>query len=113
MPHPVFSRDGLNLLVHVPVSFTEAALGSTVSVPTLDGKEVSLRLKPGTASASRHRVRGHGIATPGKTGDLIVTVDVHVPTVLNDKETAAVEALHEVLRSPRGDATTSEKAGKR
>jgi molecular chaperone DnaJ len=113
MPHAVFGRDGLNLLVHVPVSFSEAALGATVSVPTLDGKEVSLRIKPGTASGSRHRVRGHGIATPSKTGDLIVTVDVHIPTSLNNEEQTALEALHKVLRSPRGTSTTDEKAGKR
>lgn len=115
MPHPVFGRDGMNLLVHVPITFTEAALGGTVSVPTLDGKEVSLRIKAGTASGTRHRVRGHGIATSSKTGDLIVTVDVHVPTNMTDEEKAAVEALHEVLRSPRGGAASprSEKAGKK
>ena len=108
MPHPVFGRDGMNLLVHVPISFAEAVLGGTVSVPTLDGKEVSLRIKPGTASGTRHRVKGHGIATSNKTGDLIVTVDVDVPTSLSDDEKAAVEALSNVLRSPR-----TEKAGKK
>jgi molecular chaperone DnaJ len=115
MPHPVFGRDGLNLLVHIPVSFTEAALGATVSVPTLDGKDVTLRIKPGTASGTRHRVRDHGIVTASKKGDLIVTVDVVVPTSLSDEEKAAVEALHEVLRSPRksGTAQDNVKAGKK
>jgi molecular chaperone DnaJ len=115
MPHPVFGRDGVNLLVRVPVSFTEAALGATVSVPTLDDKEVALRIKPGTASGARHRVRGHGIVTPSTTGDLIVTVDVDVPTTLNDEEKAAVEALQEVLRSPRNaqGAQHNAKAGKK
>jgi molecular chaperone DnaJ len=115
MPHPVFGRDGMNLLVRVPVSFTEAALGATVSVPTLDGKEVTLRIKPGTASGTRHRVRGHGIVTTSKTGDLIVTVDVDVPTSLSDEEKAAVDALHQVLRSPRDVQGTEPnvKAGKK
>jgi molecular chaperone DnaJ len=62
---------------------------------------VSLRLKAGTQSGSRHRVKGKGIATAKQTGDLIVTVDVHVPTSLSDKEREAIEALHDVLESPR------------
>jgi len=100
-PHAVFQREGLNLLVRVPISFTEATLGSTISVPTLEHSDVTLRLKPGTQSGSRHRVKGKGIVTPKSTGDLIVTVDVAVPTSLTDSERTALEALHEVLASPR------------
>jgi molecular chaperone DnaJ len=97
----VFAREGLNLLVRVPVSFTEAVLGSTISVPTLEGTDVSLKLKAGTQSGSRHRVKGKGIATASKTGDLIVSVDVAVPTSLTDAEKDAIEKLHVVLESPR------------
>lgn len=107
LPHPLFSREGMNLLVQVPVSFTEAVLGSTISVPTLDDGEVSLKLKAGTQSGSRHRVKGKGIATPKQTGDLIVTITVAVPTDLSKKERAAVEALHEVLPSPRQKESNS------
>jgi molecular chaperone DnaJ len=99
--HPVFSREGLNLLVRIPVSYPEAVLGSTVNVPTLEGGEVALRLKSGTQSGSRHRVKGKGIATPKSVGDLIVTVDVVVPTSLTDAERGAVENLRDVLSSPR------------
>ena len=88
-----FGRDGNNLTVHVPVSFAQAALGGEVSVPTLDGTSVKLRLKPGTQPGSRHRVRGKGITTKKATGDLIVTVDVRVPTELNDEQRAALEAF--------------------
>jgi molecular chaperone DnaJ len=105
-PHAIFQREGLNLLVRVPVSFTEATLGSTIAVPTLENSDVTLRLKPGTQSGSRHRVKGKGIVTPKNTGDLIVTVDVSVPTSLSDKERAALEALHEVLASPRKKETS-------
>jgi molecular chaperone DnaJ len=91
--HSLFGRDGNNLLVRVPVTFAEAALGATVDVPTLDGAKVSLRLKPGTQPGSRHRVKGKGISTAKATGDLIVTVDVQVPSRLSDAERAAVEAL--------------------
>jgi molecular chaperone DnaJ len=92
-PHLLFGRDGHNLTVRVPVTFAEAALGGDIDVPTLDGSSVVLRLKPGTQSGSRHRVKGKGIVTPKHTGDLIVTVDVHVPTHLNAEQRAAVEAL--------------------
>ncbi|MSZ16121.1 MAG: molecular chaperone DnaJ [Actinobacteria bacterium] len=100
-PHPIFAREGLNLLVRVPVSFTEAVLGATISVPTLTHNDVMLKLKPGTQSGSRHRVKSKGIETPKDIGDLIVTVDVAVPTSLSDSERTAVEALHSVLSSPR------------
>jgi molecular chaperone DnaJ len=100
-PHPIFSREGLTLLTRVQVSFTEAVLGATISVPTLDHNDVMLRLKPGTQSGSRHRVKGKGISTNKDTGDLIVTVDVAVPTSLTDEERVAVEELHKVLVSPR------------
>ncbi len=101
LPHAVFAREGLNLLVRVPVSFTEAVLGSTITVPTLEGTDVALRLKPGTQSGSRHRVKDKGIDNGKKRGDLIVTIDVHVPTSLTEEEREAVEALHNVLQSPR------------
>lgn len=103
LPHPVFGREGANLLVKVPVSFAEAALGATVTVPTLDGGDVSLRLKAGTQSGSRHRVKGQGVGAEGKRGDLIVTVEVSVPTDMSKEETKALEELAKVLRSPRGD----------
>ena len=93
MPHPLFGRSGDNLTVTVPVTFAEAALGGDIDVPTLEGPRVTLRLKPGTPSGGRHRVRGKGISTAKHTGDLIVTVEVQVPTELNDEQRAAVEQL--------------------
>jgi molecular chaperone DnaJ len=92
-PHPLFGRSGNDLTVRVPVSFADAALGSEVSVPTLDGPPVTLRIKPGTQPGSRHRVRGRGISAKKGTGDLIVTVDVVVPTHLSDAERSAIEQL--------------------
>ena len=97
-PHERFGRSGDNLTVSVPVTFAEAALGAEIDVPTLDGVPVTLRLKPGTQSGSRHRVRGKGIPSGSKRnggapGDLIVTVNVQVPTELSDAERAAIEEL--------------------
>ena len=88
--HHLFGRRGNDLTVTVPVTFAEAALGGEIDVPTLDGPPVTLRLKPGTQSGSRHRVKGKGIATQQATGDLIVTVDVVVPAELSDDQRAAI-----------------------
>ena len=62
-------------------------------MPTLEGPTVTLRLRPGTQSGSRHRVKGRGIATAKATGDLIVTVEVAVPAELSDDQRAAIEQL--------------------
>ncbi len=92
-PHQLFGRSGHDLTLRVPITFAEAALGADIEVPTLDGSAVTLRLKPGTQSGSRHRVRGKGVTGAKSTGDLIVTVEVHVPVRLSADERAAVEAL--------------------
>jgi molecular chaperone DnaJ len=90
-PHRLFGRSGDNLTVTVPVTFAEAALGGPIEVPTLDGSTVTLRLKPGTQTGSRHRVKGKGVPTRSGVGDLIVTVTVQVPTELTDEQRAAIE----------------------
>jgi molecular chaperone DnaJ len=95
MPHHLFGRSGNNLTITVPITFSEAALGADIDVPTLDGSTVKLRVKPGTQTQSRHRVRGKGIKTKRKTGDLIVTVNVQVPDGLTDEQRTALEQLAE------------------
>lgn len=99
-PHERFGRSGNNLTVSVPVTFAEAALGADIDVPTLDGSTVTLRLRPGTSSGSRHRVKEKGIATTSRrsgttAGDLIVTVEVDVPDELTDEQRAAIERYAE------------------
>lgn len=107
-PHQVFGRDGHNLTVKVPVTFAEAALGADIDVPTLDDDKVTLRIKPGTQSGSRHRVKGRGIKTTKTTGDLIVTVDVVVPTDPSDDERRAIEELAKVTTvDPRAKMSRS------
>ncbi|MFD2417796.1 molecular chaperone DnaJ [Amycolatopsis pigmentata] len=92
-PHPVFGRKGNDLTITVPVSFTEVALGATITVPTLDGK-VSLRVPPGTSSGRVLRARGKGIARrDGSQGDLLVTLQVAVPSTLDGDQRKALEAL--------------------
>ena len=90
--HPYFGRKGDHLTVTVPVTFPEAALGAQVAVPTLDGP-VTLRIPAGTSSGRTFRVRGRGV--PGKSGDLLVTVDVAVPATLTKEAVSALEAFAE------------------
>jgi molecular chaperone DnaJ len=93
MPHPLFGRSGDNLTVTVPITYSEAALGGDIDVPTLDGTRVTLRLRSGTQTGSRHRVKGKGIEGKHNTGDLIVTVNVEVPSDLTDEQREAIEQL--------------------
>jgi molecular chaperone DnaJ len=92
-PHPVFGRDGNNLTVDLPVTFAEAALGATVSVPTLDGRSVKVKVAAGTPSGRVLRVKGRGIETKHGTGDLLAKVQIVVPQRLSDAAKEAVEAL--------------------
>ncbi|WP_022879417.1 DnaJ C-terminal domain-containing protein [Microbacterium sp. B19] len=104
-PHPVFTRDGLNLRLTVPVTFTEAALGATIEVPTLGGDPVRLRVAPGTPSGRVLRVKGRGIHSSKGTGDLLAEVQVAVPAHLDDDAREALERFHELepKENPRAD----------
>lgn len=104
-PHPVFTRDGLNLRVTVPVTFTEAALGATIEVPTLGGDPVRLRVAPGTPSGRVLRVKGRGIESSKGSGDLLAEVQVAVPAHLDDAAREALERFQELQpkENPRAD----------
>jgi len=104
-PHPVFGREGDNLTVDLPVTYAEAALGATVSVPTLSGDPVKVRIAPGTPNGRVLRVKGRGIAAKSHTGDLLVKVSVAIPQRLSDKAREAVEVLRaeEAGADPRAD----------
>ncbi|HEX2195425.1 MAG TPA: DnaJ C-terminal domain-containing protein [Actinomycetota bacterium] len=102
-PHPLFAQgsDG-DLVVEVPVTFPEAALGANVVVPTLDG-QVTVKVPPGTQNGKTLRVRGKGGPRPrGGQGDLLVKIAVEVPRKLSRKEREALERFAEVHdASPR------------
>jgi len=96
-PHSRFGRSGVNLTIEVPLSVTEAALGTRLKVPTFGGKPVTLKVPAGTPAGRTFRVSGRGVNANGKKGDLLVTVQVHVPTDLTDDQQKAMEALAAVL----------------
>ncbi|HEX9554238.1 MAG TPA: molecular chaperone DnaJ [Streptosporangiaceae bacterium] len=94
--HPVFGRSAHNLTVTVPVTFTEAALGAEIKVPVLRGQPVNVRIPRGTPNGRTFRVRGKGVRRPdGTQGDLLVKVDVQVPTELSDDARTALEKFRE------------------
>ena len=94
--HKLFGRKGDNLTLEAPVTFDEAALGAEIKVPTLGGPPVTLRIPPGTPNGRVFRVRGRGAPRKdGSKGDLLVTVDVHVPDALDEATRAAVTAYRD------------------
>jgi len=99
--HPLFGRQGKNLTLPVPISFPEAALGATITVPTLD-KPVTVKVPAGTRSGRVFRVKGHGVPASTGAGDLLVTIEVAVPQKLSAAEREAIEALASVTDSRGG-----------
>ena len=90
-PHKLFGRSGSNLTLDVPVTFAEATLGAEVTIPTLGGAPVKLRIPPNTPNGRTMRVRGKGARrSDGTTGDLLVTVQVEVPEHLSEAAKAAL-----------------------
>ncbi|MBW8767487.1 MAG: molecular chaperone DnaJ, partial [Geodermatophilales bacterium] len=109
--HPLFSRKGDDLALTVPVTFAEASLGTTLTVPTLDGN-VSLKVPAGTASGRTLRVRGRGVKGKGRAGDLLVTLEVAVPARLTPAQRKVVETLAEEMdEDPRPQITAAVQAG--
>lgn len=104
-PHPVFTRDGDDVRVTVPVTFTEAALGATIQVPVLGGNPVKLKVAPGTPSGRTLRVKGKGVQLGNKQGDLLATIEVVVPAHLPAKAKQLLEKFEEELpeEDPRAD----------
>jgi molecular chaperone DnaJ len=89
--HPVFARQGDDIQITVPVTVAEASLGAKVEVPTIDGR-AQLKIPPGTQSGQKLRMRERGVESaqhPGQRGDEIVTVEVVVPH-LNDERSREI-----------------------
>lgn len=81
-----YRRDGLDVIATVPLNIAQATLGTKISVKTLDGKKVAIKIPPGTPSGKRLRVRGQGIQKGEKKGDLIVEVSIQVPEKLSEEQ---------------------------
>jgi molecular chaperone DnaJ len=96
-PHDVFGRKADNLTLVLPVTFPEAALGTTVKVPTLGGPPVTVKIPAGTANGRVLRVRNKGVVKKdGSHGDLLITVEVAVPKDLSKEAKDALAAYAEI-----------------
>jgi molecular chaperone DnaJ len=114
-PHPVFSLDGSDVRVTVPITFPEAVFGAEIDVPTTDGTTVRVRVPAGTPSGRTLRVKGRGVRGRQRTGDLLVTVQVSVPRRVGREAREAVQAFAaataeenpraELLALAQGEAT--------
>lgn len=99
-PHPLFGRRGSDLTLDLPLTYPEAALGANLKVPTLNGS-VTLKVPAGTASGRTFRIRGKGAPkSRGGTGDMLVTVNVDVPSKLSRDEKELLTRLKEIQKEP-------------
>ena len=94
--HPVLKRDGNNLFVDQYISVTDAALGTHIEVPTIEGK-AKIKIEPGTQPGKVLRLRGKGLPTVNsyEKGDLLVNINVWIPQKLTKDETKILEKLNE------------------
>lgn len=94
--HPYFTRDKANVVVDVPVTIAEAALGTSIVVPSPDGKKVRVKVPAGSQDKTILTIKGKGapdVKNKGSFGDLKIRIDVKVPTIMNEEQKAAMEAF--------------------
>jgi curved DNA-binding protein len=93
--HPIFKREGDDLVLEKDVRFTEAALGAIMECPTLEGEKKKIKIPPGTKSGTKIRLKGYGIKhlKGGGRGNLYIRINVAVPAILTEKQKALVEEL--------------------
>ncbi|MGL4554616.1 MAG: DnaJ C-terminal domain-containing protein, partial [Gemmataceae bacterium] len=85
--HPYFTRDGNNVSLDAPLTVAEAALGTKIDVPTLDGTQVTVKVPPGTSSGGTLRLRGKGV----NGGDQLIVIRIKVPKVEDERGKALME----------------------
>jgi molecular chaperone DnaJ len=94
-PDHFFKREGLDIIAPVKINIAQATLGSKISVKTLDGKKVAIRIPAGTPEGKRFRVRGQGIKKDDRLGDLIVEIHIDVPEKLTEEQEKAMREFAE------------------
>jgi len=103
--HQIYTRDGDHLRIEVPVTFGEATLGATIEVPAIEGDVVKVKVPPGTPGGKILRVKGRGVRAGVALGDLLVELQVAVPSHLSGAAKAHLEKLMSALpkENPRED----------
>ncbi len=97
LQHPLFRKEGNDLFVRQNISFSDAVLGTEVQVPTIDGKDLKLKISPGTQGNTKLRLKGYGLPqmNGGERGDAYVEIQIAVPKDLNEEQAALVHSLAE------------------
>lgn len=94
-PHPIFRKDGLNLLMDAPIKLTDALLGTSLSITTVDGRTLEVKVPPMSEAEQTLRLRGKGVATDRMAGDMLIRVTATLPKKLSGKAKKALEQLRE------------------
>ena len=104
-PHPIFSIDGDDIRIRVPVTIAEAVLGATITVPTAEGDAVKLKVAAGTPNGRVLRVKNRGVKRANKQGDLLVTLEVAIPAHINEKAAQHIADFDKALppEDPRAE----------
>ena len=99
LPHPIFARDGNDIYIEKSVPFTQAVLGTSIDVPTIDGTIKRIKIPAGTQNGTKIRMKGFGApalkGTGSTKGDQYVKITVEVPRKLNDKQLQLIKKLSE------------------
>jgi curved DNA-binding protein len=95
LPHPIFRHEGNDLYMNKEIKLTEALLGTSVSIPSLAGKELTLKVPSGTKHGTKMRLSGRGLPQMrgGKQGDLYVVVNINIPKKLGKEQKRLIEEL--------------------
>lgn len=99
LPHPIFARDGNDIFIEKSISFTQAVLGSTIDVPTIDGTIKRIKVPAGTQNGTKIRMKGYGVpglkGSDSIKGDQFVKITVHIPQKISDKQLQLIHKLAE------------------
>jgi curved DNA-binding protein len=99
LPHPLFARDGNDIFIEKSISFTQAVLGSTIEVPTIDGALKRIKVPAGTQNGTKIRMKGYGVpglkGADSSKGDQFVKISIDVPRKINDKQLQLIHKLAE------------------
>jgi len=93
--HSVYRKEGANLVMHLPVKLTDALTGTTVTVETVDGKQLEVKIPALSSAEETLRVRGKGVPYRGDQGDLLIRVTIALPKKLSGKAKKAIDELRE------------------
>ena len=94
-PHPLFSREGANLIIRQKITFSDATLGTSIEIPTLEGKKLKVKVAAGTQADAKLRLKGKGLPTSpkGGRGDLLVKMEIEIPKTLTEKQRELIKKM--------------------